>query len=403
MNYKYAYSIECTYVDWKEPESEYNLKLEQANLPITISDDKTIRPNFCSNYELTDCIITDKHINSDNKLEKELYYYLLYSRFSELRSSLHNYFIKNEEIKPFEISVKLKSTYINVFELNKDISNELYIFFKLVEVGLGLHETPLLKEEIYQQYNKNILNRKDSFSLNYFYIIYHIDYLCHIKKNIIKVIEYIKFIALEIIRIIDVDNINRYSKLGNISNQNMNYNKYILYSNLEHIFIRFEALMQKLFWCSHLTFKHKINYSITNSKQVNRLKEDLDDLLKLYKPNVKEVKSNQHLADNKNILKGHFKFSRDNEHYLFDYLNELYNIFNIGDKKLCKQNKLGGICAAIYESKVITNCNTFSECMRLLCAYWQRETPKDCRLNKYQDAKQELLDKHRILNEIPLK
>ncbi|MFK1833905.1 hypothetical protein ACIXGO_04815 [Bacteroides fragilis] len=107
-------------------------------------------------------------------------------------------------------------------------------------------------------------------------------------------------------------------------------------------------------------------------------------------------------GDEKN-LEGHFKFSRDNERYLFDYLNELYNIFNIGDKKLCKQNRLGGICAIIYDSKIITNCNTFSECMRLLCGYWKRETPKDCRLNKYQDAKQELLDKHRILNEIPRK
>lgn len=33
---------------------------------------------------------------------------------------------------------------------------------------------------------------------------------------------------------------------------------------------------------------------------------------------------------NETILEGHFKFNRDNERYLYDYLNELYNIFNIG-------------------------------------------------------------------------
>lgn len=116
-----------------------------------------------------------------------------------------------------------------------------------------------------------------------------------------------------------------------------------------------------------------------------------------------ESTKNISFIGNEYILEGHYKFSRDNERYLFGYLNELYNVFNIGDSKLCKQNKLGGICAVIYDSKVITNCNTFSECMRLLCSYWQRETPKDCRLNKYQDTKQELLDKHRVLNEIPRK
>lgn len=148
-----------------------------------------------------------------------------------------------------------------------------------------------------------------------------------------------------------------------------------------------------------LGFRYEYDYNISFYQYLKKNIDTLDE----------EIVANEAATTppafegNEKILEGHFKFSRDNERYFFDYLNELYNIFSIGDNKLCKLNKLGGICAIIYDSKIITNCNTFSECMRLLCGYWKRETPKDCRLNKYQDAKQELLDKHRILAEIPRK
>lgn len=109
------------------------------------------------------------------------------------------------------------------------------------------------------------------------------------------------------------------------------------------------------------------------------------------------------LTDREYILKGHFKPNRFNERYFYDYLNDLYDRFEIGNPKECKQNKLGGICAILYESKSITECGTFSKCMCLLCGYWGREVPKDCRLNKYQESKKELLNKYSILENIPQK
>lgn len=148
-----------------------------------------------------------------------------------------------------------------------------------------------------------------------------------------------------------------------------------------------------------LGFRYEYDYETSFYQYLKIIMETLDEKIK----SDEVITTQLSFEANETILEGHFKFNRDNERYLYDYLNELYNIFNIGDKKLCRQNRLGGICAIIYDSKVITNCNTFSECMRLLCGYWKRETPKDCRLNKYQDTKQELLDKHRILNEIPRK
>ena len=234
------------------------------------------------------------------------------------------------------------------------------------------------------------------FESSYNYILIKSQVLLYRSKR--KALEYCIDVLMEIRDILIV---NEYEKIKLIEENNENISngkwriKQIVINYVSEI-ILFARKITNLFDCE-----------IDKNKEFFNLY--LDDVIHILNEMLDEIKSNEVITTplsfegNEIILEGHFKFSRDNERYLYDYLNELYNIFNIGDKKLCKQNRLGGICAIIYDSKVITNCNTFSECMRLLCGYWRRETPKDCRLNKYQDTKQELLDKHRILNEIPRK
>lgn len=411
MNYKYTYSIECFLIDWEEPESEYTFNTEGITIDETIRNKQVKTSMFCSNYELTDCVITNEHVNSEIKLEKELYYYLLYSRFSTIRNKLNIYFIEENTIKPFKLSVKVKNIHVNTFELNKYISNDLYIYFKLLEAGLGLYNTSILKGKNRRDYIESVSSRLENYRLNFFYIIYYIDYLYRIKKDDIKTIEYINIVISEVIKILGRENIFKLNELKCVlseRNDNIDIKRNIDYHNdVFHYMKKIVRHVEELISCIFRIVHYEIEWSIINSKGIDRLEEDLEELLMTYKPNIQETKKENDkiisLSDRETILKGHYKFSRDNERYLFDYLNELYNIFNIGDKKLCNQKKLGGICAIIYDSKVITDCNTFSKCMYLLCGYWKRETPKDCRLNKYQDAKQELLDKHRILNEIPRK
>lgn len=411
MNYKYTYSIECFLIDWEEPESECTFNTEGLTIDETVRNNQVKTFMFCSNYELADCVITNEHINSEIKLEKELYYYLLYSCFSTIRAKLNIYFIEDDTIKPFKLSVKVKNRHVNTFELNKYISNDLYIYFKLLEAGLELYNTSILKGKNRHDYIESVSNRLEYYRLNFFYITYCTDYLCRIKKDDIKTIEYVNIVISEVIKILGRENILKLNGLKHVlseKNDNIDIKKNADYHNdilhyMKKMLTHVEELISRIFRITH----YEIEWSIINSKGIDRLKEDLEELLRTYKPNIQETKKENSkitiLYNREIILKGHYKFSRDNERYLLDYLNELYNIFSIGDNKLCKQNKLGGICSIIYDSKVITNCNTFSECMRLLCGYWNREIPKDTRLNKYQEAKQELLDKHRILNEIPRK
>lgn len=103
----------------------------------------------------------------------------------------------------------------------------------------------------------------------------------------------------------------------------------------------------------------------------------------------------------KAILEGHYKFSHVNSNYLFDYLDEVNKILRLSDAKLCKKKTLCAIFLILYESKVITNCKTFAQCVTILCQFFGRELPKDCRPNKYKNEVDMLKTKYIILERIP--
>lgn len=123
----------------------------------------------------------------------------------------------------------------------------------------------------------------------------------------------------------------------------------------------------------------------------------LDDLLKSVVPEEKRVQTG-----NIKVLEGHFKYSRTNPNYLFNYLNELNDIFKITNLKFCKQKVFCAICLIIYKSKVITNCATFKQCVSLLCEYYGRIEPKDCRPNKYEAEALSLKNRYFNLEHVPL-
>lgn len=102
----------------------------------------------------------------------------------------------------------------------------------------------------------------------------------------------------------------------------------------------------------------------------------------------------------KSVLDGHYKYSRINPDYLYEYLDELDGIFRISNSK-CHQKKYCAIFLILYESKIITNCPTFKSCVTLLCRYFGKEEPKDCRPNKYREEAKVLKNLHRVLDEIP--
>ena len=357
---------------------------------------------YSSDYELTSFVANRETIGNTTRSRAQFFYILfngkiLYNQFLyECFNSNFNFQLTVNVLKRFN-NRQIGKRYVST-----NLEKHIYFISRGTFLLYGIKG-----EEKYEYdflYKKNMdyieeVKRHKSvidFESSYNYILIKSQVLLYRSKR--KALEYCIDVLMEIRDILIV---NEYEKIKLIEENNENISngkwriKQIVINYVSEI-ILFARKITNLFDCE-----------IDKNKEFFNLY--LDDVIHILNEMLDEIKSNEVITTplsfegNEIILEGHFKFSRDNERYLYDYLNELYNIFNIGDKKLCKQNRLGGICAIIYDSKVITNCNTFSECMRLLCGYWRRETPKDCRLNKYQDTKQELLDKHRILNEIPRK
>nr|DAO73548.1 MAG TPA: hypothetical protein [Caudoviricetes sp.] len=357
---------------------------------------------YSSDYELTSFVANRETIANTIRSRAQLFYILFNGKI------LYNQFL--DECFSSNLNFQLKVNILKCFNNrqigNRNVSAALEKYLYLISRGAFLLYG-VKGEEKYEYdflYKKNMdyieeVKRYKSvidFESSYNYILIKSQVLLYRSKR--KALEYCIDVLMEMRDILIV---NEYEKIKLIEEDSENINngkwriKQIVINYVSEI-VLFARKITNLFDCE-----------IEKNKEFFNLY--LDDVIHILNETLDEIKPDEVITPplsfegNEAILEGHFKFSRDNERYLFDYLNELYNIFNIGDKKLCKQNRLGGICAIIYDSKIITNCNTFSECMRLLCGYWKRETPKDCRLNKYQDAKQELLDKHRILNEIPRK
>lgn len=370
---------------------------------IICNDNREIKIiRYSSDYELTSFVVNRETIANTTRSRAQFFYILfngkiLYNQFLyECFNSNFNFQLKVNVLKRFN-NRQIGKRYVST-----NLEKHIYFISRGTFLLYGIKDEEKFGYDFLRKKNMDYIKEVKSyegvidFESSYNYILIKSQVILY--KNKREALEYCINVLMEIRDILIV---NDYEKIKLIKENNENISngkwriKQIVINYVSEI-ILFARKITNLFDCE-----------IDKNKEFFNLY--LDDVIHILNEMLDEIKSNEVITTqlsfeaNETILEGHFKFNRDNERYLYDYLNELYNIFNIGDKKLCRQNRLGGICAIIYDSKVITNCNTFSECMRLLCGYWKRETPKDCRLNKYQDTKQELLDKHRILNEIPLK
>lgn len=372
---------------------EYNI--------ICDSNRETKRIRFSSDYELTNFVADRESVIHTVTSKAQLFYILLNGKI------LYNQFLC--ECFNSNLNFQLKVNVLRCFENRQigkrfiSLSLDKYLYFisrgafllygfneSEYEYGFRLKKNMDYIEEV-RSYNGVI-----DFESSYNYILINSQVLLYRSKR--KALEYSINVLMEMRDILIV---NSYDKINLIEEnpENINNGKWKIKQivlELVTLVISFVNKLTLLFDCKIERDKDFFNLYLDDV--IHILKDVLDKT-----DNDEMITKKITFIGDETILKNHYKNIRGNERYLFNYLNELYDVFDIGDTKKCKQKKLGGICAAIYESKVIIHCNTFSECMRLLCAYWKRELPKDCRLNKYQESKQELLYKYRILNDIPQK
>lgn len=96
-------------------------------------------------------------------------------------------------------------------------------------------------------------------------------------------------------------------------------------------------------------------------------------------------------------IEGCYKYNRNNENYLFDYLNQIYNSPDIDLKN---KTTLGAVCLILHEWKTIT-CKYYTQTLIALSKYWRVEPPKDKRPNKYEVEAQRLKQNYLIFNKKP--
>lgn len=377
---------------------EYNLEFK------TNKEKKRIY--YSSNFELTDFVVTKKDIKQTEQTDV--------AKWKFLRHLIYGKILYNHSISEcytygvnFKLEVKILNKYIHRHYANRFVS--LYLEQKLYFISRGCFQLYYINESEHSaehllSKNKELVNKISSrhkyidFEASINYILITIQN-CILNKDKINALE---FAINSISEIRDVLTIGDYEKIETIkeTTETKENGKWILKLQVTHYVNCLIIAMKKIMSLFDLQVDKGDSFSLYYLHNiVIALNSQLISEVEL----LKTKNRLPNFIGDETILEKHYKNIRGNERYLFNYLNELYDVFDIGDTKKCKQKKLGGICAAIYESKVITHCNTFSECMRLLCAYWKREIPKDCRLNKYQESKQELLYKYRILNDIPQK
>lgn len=356
---------------------------------------------FSSDYEFVNFVVNRETIAHTVTSRAQLFYLLLNSKilYSQF---LYECFYSNLD---FQLKVDILKCFQNRQIGNRYVSTDLEKYLCFISRGTfllyGVNEKEysydfLLKKNMDYIEEVRRYNGVIDIESSYNYILINSQVVLYRSKK--KALEYCVNVLIEMRDILIV---NDYSKIKLIeeNSENINNGKWKIkqiVTNYVNEIVLFARKLTNLFECK--TEKDKDFFNLYLDDIIHILQDALDNI------SIDEVttKTLAFIGDEK-ILENHYKYIRGNERFLLNYLNELYDVFKINDSKQCNQKMLGGICAAIYESGVITHCNTFSECMRLLCAYWQRELPKDCRLNKYQESKQELLYKHRILNEIPRK
>lgn len=358
---------------------------EAYKLSYKLNDEETEENYFSSNYPIPSHLtITQKDKDKTSDYKAELLKFFVKSKYLKI-PQLYNIYNRNEE---FTIDVEIEKSFsINILRDNflSDEVKTIIEYMRFCFIHLNRDDAEDDSMRLYDRFRPYCSN----IYLHFNYLLIEIE-LFLFKSDKLSALKHCRNIINEF----KTDIFTPFSNFEILQIKEEYLNQYY---NIKKSFDEIVDIIGKMTLL--LGFRYEYDYNTSFYQFLNRIIETLDSEIKA--TNVVTV-SSVFVGDEK-ILQKHYKYVRDNERFLLNYLNELYDVFKINDSKQCSQKMLGGICAVIYESGVITHCNTFSECMRLLCAYWKRELPKDCRLNKYQESKQELLYKHRILNEIPQK
>jgi len=109
---------------------------------------------------------------------------------------------------------------------------------------------------------------------------------------------------------------------------------------------------------------------------------------------TKHGNKNKVAAQSNSPLEKMIKFNRDNNNYLFDYLDELKSVF-IFDK--ISDLDFNAICLIIKEKDIFNKKYPFTEVVASIASYYEIETPKAPKPNKCKQRKKELLGKYSIL------
>jgi len=104
------------------------------------------------------------------------------------------------------------------------------------------------------------------------------------------------------------------------------------------------------------------------------------------------------LIIDKTAIKGLYRFNRQNEDYIYEYLKKINETLKIQEK--AKKGDFGAVCLILYNRKII-NCQTYSMLIDSLAKYWGIEPPKDKHPNKYKVKADSLKQKYYILERDP--
>ena len=148
---------------------------------------------------------------------------------------------------------------------------------------------------------------------------------------------------------------------------------------LSYIFSNFDKILKSL-------------YDFFNKTDKNEFEEFMIFPIQIISQQISQPKTNNDNEANTDnpqqleLIKGYFKFNRQNENYIIDYLTEIKTLFDFKVKLT-----FGGVCLALFEKNLHKKeIKTFTKFMGILADYWKVELPKDKRKNKYEAEKKSL-------------
>lgn len=361
------------------------------------TDKDNIKPGwFGSDKGLTDCIITEKHINaSTDSVEHELCMFFMYSSRSMLDITL-GYRFPNGDNKPkrkFTIVVKIINTHCNLFDMNKYISNDLYIYLKQFCIGIDLYTNFEQNENEVKSYQELIYSKNKDILFKSNYINNVADYYLWIKKDKLLYLKYCRKIVSEIKYILGDSTIVEYD---DIKGKNISSNKNDLISIVNELVRHIRIIINNS--VSYEFNFQKINKIVSFDKYISYCLDNIDFTLKVeynidYKriDTVQEINKLPQIIDSELILVQLCPFARNREKVknLLEEVDKTFFIRN-GD---CNKLDLATICLILKEKCLMFNqeLKTFSEFKEKICQYYGVEVPTH-KKNKCTDRFKELYE-----------